>query len=176
MRIRKFSLDTENFLDNTIIGLSSPLKDYRISHYLNKLMGIELERLEDVAIFNSKEKKEIAYPFFFYNEPDYNLSYYLFANKNKKDVVFSNYKQLDYFLLISTSISNEESGRLIKDIRSLTDVNLASTIALNTIKDVEFILADVEMHMMNLTEQDNPVRGKGLKGAVVGKKMLQLYS
>ncbi|MCK4288104.1 MAG: IPExxxVDY family protein, partial [Bacteroidales bacterium] len=59
--VKKLILNIDYKPEYTIIGISSHLKDYRLSFNINKKLNFKLKKLSDLVIIKGKNKKTQKY-------------------------------------------------------------------------------------------------------------------
>ena len=116
-KIHKLKFDLED--DFQLIGIASHENDYRLCWALNKKMGFELIKSNDLVITHPKHKIEIHYSKYFYeDEMDY-LNYSLLSNKSDKGFLLPDQKNIDFILKISGNPDAEILNQLTVKLKKI---------------------------------------------------------
>ena len=145
MARKKHKIDTRPAYDYLIIGISTSLKDYKLAFSLNKAMMLSLRKGDD---FIHAVPETQAYSCYFYHNHDLRRDHVLIANKNENGWLISSLRTVDYFLLISDVQGSAASPSLLKKISSVPGILTAIRIEAGRIKDMDLILADLELHLL----------------------------
>ncbi len=111
----KLKLDFEIEIDFFLLGISCHLPSYRFAHILNDLIGIDLERKEDLDLKLSKKNDKGYFTFYQYDNEESYTTIHLIGNRCEKGHFASELKQMDYFLQLWLPNSEEEELRIIKE-------------------------------------------------------------
>jgi hypothetical protein len=130
------------------------MKDYRISFLLNKHLGSDFLKMEDLKITLNNKKDPTEFSLYYYHDEDYFNKYYLVANRSQELVLAPEIKQVDFLIIVEGEFTKTQKDRLIKSIRNITNVNMAYEIKFAEIKNHETLLNDMEMHFMKITREN----------------------
>jgi len=132
----------------TLVGLSTQLKDYRLSFLLNKLPGFSFSRFEDLMIPVPEAEEPI--PFSIYTSIDEeNFNYFtLLSNRSNDHFLIPSVKQTDYLLIIEGPFKRPQMDNLLKALRTIPNILLATEINTTSIKQFENLISDLELHIM----------------------------
>jgi len=135
--------------DHLLIGISSVSKDFSIAHFLNKHFQTSFIKQADIPFYNTKGL--IGYfKFHSFYDPDLRIEYHLFANKNDKSIVFPKHRHFEYFILFAHSSFSIPIEDILKELWTISIIDAAIKIPLNTIKNLNDILEDIEMHLLEV--------------------------
>jgi hypothetical protein len=137
----------------TLIGISCHMKDYRISFLLNKQLGSDFLKMEDLKITLTNKKDPAEFSLYYYHDEDYFNTYYLLANRSQELVLAPEIKQVDFLLIVEGEFRKAQKDRLIKCIRTIPNVLTAYEIKFAEIKNYETLLNDMEMHFMQMKKE-----------------------
>jgi hypothetical protein len=137
----------------TLIGISCHLKDYRISFLLNKYLGMDFLKIEDLKITLTDKKDPAEFSLYTYYDEDYFNKYYLVCNRCQEYVLAPEIKQVDFLLIVEGEFKKTQKDRLIKAIRDIPNTLTAYEIKFAEIKNYETLLNDMEMHLINITKE-----------------------
>jgi hypothetical protein len=135
--LNKLTLKYELDIDFNLIAITSPLKDYRLCYYINKVTGLDLYKVEDHEIWVESQR-----PTYFgrYTCEDVNNDtfYFLLNNKGVEGgILIPEMKVTDFFLLVKNAIDEELLQWQITQINNLADVVVASEIDPHKLKSKE---------------------------------------
>ncbi|NOR87824.1 MAG: IPExxxVDY family protein, partial [Bacteroidales bacterium] len=99
IRLQQSQPTTEEYL---MIGVSSSLRDYQLSYYLNKHFQTFFLKLDDIPLYNKKGLIG-EFSFFHYYDEDLRMDYYLFSNKSNAKIAVLDYKHFEFFILFKLS-------------------------------------------------------------------------
>jgi len=147
----------------TLIGVSCHLMDYRLLHLLNKELGFNFSKEDDLKINVPAMKQVIPFSFYTYKDEDQRNSYNLIANFSQDVVLVPEFKHTDFIMLIEGDLKKNKKDALLKAIRSVPKVLTAFEIKVADIKNPETFLTDIEMHLIDIRKETKTIT-KNLKG------------
>lgn len=125
-------LDTGIKPEYILLGISSHEKDYRISWALNKELGMNFQREDDLIIENEKLSVKQSFSKYRCTGNDDNL-YYLLANTGVEGYLAPELKNIDFFILThDTEYIN--TADLTQQLREVSVISAVFEINLNTLK------------------------------------------
>lgn len=143
-------LDYENDHDYKLVGLHTPLEDFRLAFLLNKKLTISLSRFyEDLDFEASNTASYSLYTFncensftnwsLIANKYDYisDDSTQLFSKQQKTSILIKEKKQVDYFLKIEGEININD---IISNINSIKNIITSYSINPQTLKSKDFLI------------------------------------
>jgi hypothetical protein len=160
MVTKRMRIDIDFQYGYLIVGISSQLKDYRLAYHLNKSLGIDLKRLEDLPANFEKEKKVIPFSLFTDNLND-NFKVCILIGCNSQGVkLLPLLKHYDYIFLYEMPSVDWSPEQVVASIRKIPNVQLAKNMSLDELKGFHPILMDLEMHLHQLALKDVKVKKK----------------
>lgn len=117
---KKSSLNLD-ITSHQLYGISCFDKDYRLSYFLNKALGIELKKFDEGLTFLLKGK-EYHTSYYYSDEPDF--EFFMINNQIQGSYLLPKFKNIDYWLLLKespnaiTSYPIEESFQKIEIINA----------------------------------------------------------
>jgi hypothetical protein len=141
----------------TLIGVSCHLMDYRLSHLLNKELGFNFRKEDDLKINVSAIKQAVPFSFYTYKDEDQRNSYNLISNFSQDVILVPEFKHTDFIMLIEGDLKKNKKDALLKAIRSVQKVVTAFEIKVTDIKNPETFLTDIEMHLIEIRKETKPV-------------------
>ncbi|MCX6280600.1 MAG: IPExxxVDY family protein [Bacteroidetes bacterium] len=126
----------------TLAGVSCHLKDYRLSYLLNKKLPAGFRKLDDLPG---------NYSLYLYEDVESRNIYYLICNRSEDKVLFPELKQTDFILLVEGPFKRTQLNRLISSIKAIPNVLMAFDIKPESLKNLSGFLADLELHLMEIS-------------------------
>ncbi|SFS59812.1 hypothetical protein SAMN05660206_103100 [Sphingobacterium wenxiniae] len=156
-----FDFDSE--LDFILIGISCPLRDYRLCHFISKYSSIEFVRgkedyIDHKGYAKEKDKDEMDFHIVYektklkkvskshfsmyrYCDENFEFEYYLLNNRSiEGTLLISELPNFDYFLLIKHYIDDEDLRGLIEEIKNIPEVLLAKELDPSSLKSKENLI------------------------------------
>ncbi|MBL7138508.1 MAG: IPExxxVDY family protein [Bacteroidales bacterium] len=132
----------------TLLGLSTQQKDYHLSFLLNKLPEFKFTRFEDLLV-NIPEEEEPAHFSLYtcFDEEGFN-TFTLISNRNSNQYLVPSLRQTDYLMIIEGPFKKQKKEELIKALRTIPNMLLATEINPSDIKQFESLITDLELHIM----------------------------
>lgn len=134
----KTVLFTDFEYDFQLIGISSHVKDYRLSWELNKKLDIELVKENEVTFSNKKGDKSVFSMYFFQDDKE-ERDIRLMSNKFEGRLLIPEKKAADYFLLLYDFTAIEATD-ILRTIRKINVILTAFEVEVNTLKSKENLL------------------------------------
>ncbi len=159
-RIINFASDSQNMKirlqlsqptdeEHLMIGVSSSLKDYQLSYYLNKHFQTYFKKMPDIPFYN-KNGEIGKFAFYHFYDEDLRMDYYLFANKSSKTTAVGAYPHFEFFVLFKLSSYQVHVNDILKEMRRIPYINAALQIPLQKLKNLEELLEDLELHLLSI--------------------------
>ncbi len=132
-------LRIEYDFDFTLIGISASVKEYRLCWYLNKELGFEFIRMDDLEM--RTDNSEDAY-FSLYKHAVENseTDFFYLSNKGNSNYLIPESKETDYFLMANYRLNNAEERNLLSDMNKIEVIHAAYLINPETLKSKENFL------------------------------------
>ena len=147
IRLQQTQPTDEEYL---MIGLSSSLKDYQLSYYLNKHFQTFFKKMPDIPFYD--RHGEIGqFAFFHFYDEDLRMDYYLFANKSSKNTAVLAYPHFEFFVLCKLSSYQIPVSDILKEMRRIPQINAALQIPLQKLKNLDELLEDLELHLLSIS-------------------------
>ena len=129
----KTLLDFEYESDFQLIGLSCHQKDYRLAWFINKELGWELRKMNNLEVILKKGEKESFVRNTFHDKENH-LQFDLISNLGSEFYLIPEHRKADYFIRIDGYYDNSELSDLISKLRQIEIVNLAFQIDAEALK------------------------------------------
>ena len=147
---KKLKIEFDIHSEYTLFGISSQLKDYRLAFHINNDLKFKFKRLDDLHYANGKISEGNKFSFYYYFDEDSHQTFFLISNKNKNGILLSSTKQMDYFFIIKDDIKTTKKQQILSLIRNIKNVQAVLELDIQKIKNVDFLLSDIELHFNEL--------------------------
>jgi len=150
-------------LDFALIGISSPLRDYRICHFISKHTGIAFVRGKEdytdhkgrakekdreemdfhIVFGKDMDKKPVRYhfPVYRYCEADFGVEYYLVGNRSiEGSPLLAELPHFDQFLMVRPCIAPDDLRTILRNIKGIPEVLLAKELDPEMLKSRENLI------------------------------------
>src|ERR1022692_2129199 len=108
----KRKLNLEYDFDFIMLGIACYSKDYMLCSAINNKMNIDLTKVEDLVLIDSKTKQSSGFAMFSYEDEDA-IEYHVLANAgSSKYFLIPEHEKFDYFLIIKNTNSNYDVDAL----------------------------------------------------------------
>jgi len=152
--MKKIKFDsTYSTAEINIIGISTPMPDYKLVWHLNQEERYNFVKKEDFSFLPLKEDKFVNFSFYSYDDKENYLSYCLIANKSGAQYLIPEFKSFDFLMFVNGNTVEEKSGYLISHLKRIRNIALIVNIELKKIKALDLILNDLEMFKLTLKKK-----------------------
>jgi len=138
----KLSIDIAYEIDFKIFGIVTPIQEYKLAHYLNTKLRLNLKRIIDREVFDVKSNLFQFFKQYYFKDDLDKLDYYLLKNKNLSSFCLPEFKIMDYLLLINGERYDQNDKQLISQLNKIKSVSSVMSIQAEKVKNVENILID----------------------------------
>lgn len=143
--VKKLTIDCEEEMSYYVIGITTTLKDYRLTFFLNKLGDFDFKRAE-TFVFSIKNQ-EFEYSIYTYVDKFNMQNFYLLSNKANSVKLVPDFKHFDYILVLDGEFDEDYISVLTKKIKSISGVMLASKVDFSSITKVPNLALSFEIHL-----------------------------
>lgn len=148
---KKHKLDSNLLQDYSIVGIVTQLKDYKLCLFLNKNLGLNLVRTNDIHVNANENETMNSFPFYRFYDKHSKTNWYLLGNKNHlHQSMLYRYKQINFFLIYDGTPPFTDINTYISLIKKIANVQLVQEIKMGKNKGFEYLLQDLEMHLLEL--------------------------
>jgi hypothetical protein len=131
-----------------IIGIVSPLRDYRLAYFINRDSHLALARIDDLPVFAEKDSITVPYPLFSNYDANLRIHHYLIGNNHLSGKLCPEFKLADFFLFLHGHYETNIPEDLVSSIKGISGVQLVLKVDPAKIKNLEGIMTDLELHMV----------------------------
>lgn len=116
-------------------------------------MNVSFARQDEMPYYLNEEKVLLLPLYHFFHELS-KSNWFLLANtSSSKEYMIPALRNMDYFLLVDDLLSQAAKEDLLRRLRKVQGIQLASALNTSSIKNMELIYADLEMHLMELQRE-----------------------
>jgi hypothetical protein len=119
--LKKLKLDDYAAADFRGLAIVSPEKDYRLCFFINKELGIELEKSAQLNVFEPDKNKRTSVLCYIHKDIENGSRYFLAKNRQDNLLMIPEMKQVDYFFLEPENQKNtiDQVKKLLINISSI---------------------------------------------------------
>lgn len=124
-----------------ITGISTQLRDYRLTFFLNRELAWNLARRDDFqghSLYTFRDEEEM-------------ICWYLIANRNQEQWLLPAFRQTDYLLIPEGPVRIQRKEELVKAIRNIPGILLVTAIDLPVDKTAGTFLTELELHLSRIS-------------------------
>jgi hypothetical protein len=136
----KLSVKTEH--SSVLIGISSHENDYRLSWAINKYLGTNLIKANNLVVYNEKFKVDQEFSLFVFEDEDRLIKYQLIANKCDNGYFIPELSNIDFFLQIHGEINNKYTGTLLEKLKHIYIITAAFLIDPSSLKSRKRLISE----------------------------------
>lgn len=101
-----------------IIAISTHLKDYRVSFYLNDLLALKLKKIDDLVVDNKTEANAQSFEQQQYKDQGKEIYYHLIHNKGSGVFFLPSLKKFDFIFIIKTENNIENQDEIFNILKA----------------------------------------------------------
>ena len=120
MAVKKHKLEVAIDEDFCLLGLVADQPDYRLCLLINRSLGFNLLKQEDLVLFHRKLNQDQEFSHFEYFDDESLLTYRVIGNRAENGYFLDELKNLDYLVHIQGEIMEEQYKFLYCEDRSHT--------------------------------------------------------
>ncbi|WP_299673014.1 IPExxxVDY family protein [uncultured Tenacibaculum sp.] len=155
MQIHSLTLDDFSSTDYSLIGIHSPVEDYRLAYLLNLHLQLNLKR-SDFDIDVTKDNIDAFFSLYEFTHNATENSWYLISNYHKNKVAGNNLslfsesqtvtyllperKKVDYFLKLEGDFNSMTINKTIESINKIPQIVTSYSIDTNKLKSKESLI------------------------------------
>ncbi len=117
---RKIKIDPE--FDFILIGIVSPLQDYRLAWFINTVMFKSLSKMEDRVITDPVNMRQMTFSRYDYTEEITKSVFHLLQNKHAAECLLPEMKNIDYLLIIKGDYYKSRVKEIAKKLRTVEQI------------------------------------------------------
>ncbi len=114
-----------------LVGISSLLKDYRISFFLNEFLQADFEQVEPLQIIPKGKSETVKFKTFRWKSEYTGFEFFLFDNHSGKDILLPEVSKINFLVKIS---GEYDPKPMVEFLKQIPEVSTASILPLGKIK------------------------------------------
>jgi hypothetical protein len=118
-------LYVNEIIDFRIVGITSHENDYHICWNINQSLGISLNKLDDLHVYNNKFDVSQDFSLYKYYDEDTMTEYHLISNRCDNGFLLNEIRNIDFILKINGELDDQYLNNLILKIRSIEGITAA---------------------------------------------------
>ena len=138
-------LDFEEEINYSVIGITSSLKDYRLTFYINKLSHIQFKRV-DPFVFHHKNQA-FTYSLYIFIDNKNLRNYYLISNKANSVKLVPKLQHFDYLLFMDGEVNEDSTKELAKEVKTFDYITLTSVVDFAEIDKIKNLRTSFDIHL-----------------------------
>lgn len=136
-KVLKFEID----LDFVLIAINTPLKDYRVCHFINKHLNFNFKKQPDLAVDIYQGINEPAqFSIYHHQWEATETDFYFIANKGSEGLLIPEMREVDYFFMVKNFIDDTDLNNIISQLNRIPEIMAAVKIEPKKIKSRENLL------------------------------------
>jgi len=108
-----------------VIGIVTPVQDYRMAWFLNNMLHKSLRKTDDHTLNDGLNRRQMSFSRYVFDESITKSVFYLLENKHETDCLLQEMKELDYLLIIKGDYYRNRVNDMLKKIRTMEEVQTA---------------------------------------------------
>ncbi len=146
--------------DFLLWALVTPLRDYRLCYFLNKLTDLELYRQKDLVVNQGKAGGRGEFALYRGVNLLDRFRYYLISNKRApgQHRLLPEIRQADYFVMLQCSAENGWTDRVYSQLRDISHIQTLFKVDVDALAAKQNLIFDDEDILQN---QDHSHAGSG---------------
>jgi len=140
MALKKHRLELAIEEDFCLLGLVSDDPDYKLCWRINKDLGTDFRKEEDLELYHKKLDEDQFFSFFLWSDEDAHISYRLIRNYSENGHYLEEIRNLDYLIHIQGDFNTEKIRSFMEAIQALDSVRMCVPVDLSRIKQMDRLL------------------------------------
>jgi hypothetical protein len=138
--------------DYRLVGIASALKEYKVCHHLNQLLGCDFRKLQALVFEPKDRSRKTEFSVFKAEDAEQN-TFVVFSNKNMGEYLLPEISNFDYLVQIRGKFTDEGMQDLMDGIRKFPEVVMCLEVPLKKIKSKERLSYEEEKEVHKLLTQ-----------------------
>ncbi len=114
--------------DFFLVAISSHENDYRLSWSINRTLGFELKRTDNLKAFNEQLDEDQEFSVFSFHDEELYLKFDLISNRCSNGFLLHEYRNVDFFLQVGGEISEKKVQEIADKLRTIDIITTAFTL------------------------------------------------
>ncbi len=139
----KHVLKVKGEYNSRVFGINTTFKDFKLAHFLNKELDIELKRMDDLKM---DEPHNTPYSFYYFDQGENANVLNLIQNHSGGMRLLAGKPPFDFLFVIHNSIFEDRLNQMISKIRAINGIVSIFELTESGYKELPHILECVEVH------------------------------
>lgn len=140
MAVKKHKLEVAIDEDFCLLGVVAEQADYRLNLLINRALGFNLLKQEDLSLYHRKLDQDQEFSLFEFFDEESLLTYRVIGNRAENGYFLDELKNLDYLVHIQGDILEESIGSFIRKTSEIPEVRMCVPVNLTMIRNKERLL------------------------------------
>jgi len=140
LAVKKHKLEVAIEEDYCLLGLVSDEPDYRLCWMINRHLGMDFRKMDDLILSHRKLDQEQRFSLFTYEDEETMITYRLIRNRADVGYYLDELKNLDFLIHIQGDIISDGINTFLHAAIELDAVRLCVPVDLQKIKNRERLL------------------------------------
>ncbi len=137
---KSIKLNYKPELEFSLIGISSHENDYHLSWAINKHLKLNLTRSNNLSLLNKRHEIVQEFAVSSFDDEETMLLYNLISNSGEKGFLFTEIRNIDYFLQIYGDLSVNQLEAIQNQLKNIDIVSASFIIDPGSLKSPEKLL------------------------------------
>jgi hypothetical protein len=140
MAIKKHKLEVAIDEDFCLLGVVADQADYRLNLLINRKLGFNLLKQEDLFLYHKKTDQDQEFSYFKYFDDESLLTYRVISNRAENGYFLEELKNLDYLVHIQGEFMEEQIASFFRNTAAIPDVRMCVPVDLSKLRNKERLL------------------------------------
>lgn len=136
------------FSEELLFLISSTNKDYRLAYFLNKYLGLSLEKRGNLKYSLPGAGYSGSYSLYMFEQNEIELTWYLVSNKHEAGNLIKGFGKIDYILIVKGNYEQMDVENLLHSIRKIPDILFVQQTNHENLKNIYDVLEMIEISVM----------------------------
>lgn len=140
MAVKKHKLEVAIDEDFCLLGMVADQPDYRLNLLINRTLGFNLLKQEDLVLYHRKLDMDQEFSLFEYGDDESLLTYRVIGNRAENGYFLDELKNLDYLVHIQGEIMQDSIAAFISKTAAIPDIRMCLPVDLTRIRNKDRLL------------------------------------
>ena len=140
MAVKRHKLEMAIYEDFSLLGMVSDETGYRLCWLINRALGTDFLRLDDLKLYHRRLDKEQVFSIYAFSDEDAMLTFRIIRNRAEEGFFLDELKNLDYLVHIQGELSPEKIGSFMQGTAAIPEVRMCVPVDLARIRNQERLL------------------------------------
>lgn len=135
-KVLKFEID----LDFVLIAITSSLKDYRLCYLINRELGFNFVKIDDLYLDPAHGEKPAYFSLYKYSWESSETDFYFISNKGSEGYLIPEMNKTDFLLMIKNYMDEDDLEKALIGLNRIQEIVAAVKVNPKKIKSRENLL------------------------------------